>query len=94
MWPVEKVRARLFEPFVTTKPNGMGVGLSVCRTIIEAHGGTLQAESGVDGGMVFRLTVPAQVAPTQGTPTQGTPTQGTPPRVVPTQVVPGQAGAG
>jgi two-component system, LuxR family, sensor kinase FixL len=100
----DAVRARLFEPFVTTKPNGMGVGLSVCRTIIEAHGGTLQAESGVDGGMVFRLTVPAQVAPTQGTPTQGTPTQGTPTQGTPTQgtptqgtptqVVPGQAGAG
>jgi two-component system sensor kinase FixL len=54
----EQVRVRLFEPFVTTKPDGMGVGLSVCRTIVEAHGGELRGEDGIDGGTVFRLTIP------------------------------------
>ena len=52
------VRARLFQPFVTTKPTGMGVGLSVCRTIVEAHGGKLRAEDANGGGTVFRFTVP------------------------------------
>ena len=58
----ETVRAKLFEPFVTTKPDGMGVGLSVCRTIIEAHGGELRAENGADGGTVFRFTIPGPSA--------------------------------
>ncbi len=53
----ETVRTRLFQPFVTTKPSGMGVGLSVCRTIVEAHGGELRAEDLPGGGTVFRLTV-------------------------------------
>ena len=62
----EQVRARLFQPFVTTKPGGMGVGLSVCRTIIEAHGGELRAEDAVGGGTAFRLTVPRRGEPFPG----------------------------
>jgi two-component system sensor kinase FixL len=54
----QSVRDRLFQPFVTTKVDGMGVGLSVCRNIIEGHGGRLWAEDGPDGGTVFRFTVP------------------------------------
>jgi two-component system sensor kinase FixL len=50
---------RLFEPFVTSKETGMGVGLSISRTIIEAHGGRLWMEANPLGGTVFRFTIPA-----------------------------------
>jgi two-component system sensor kinase FixL len=54
-----EIAERLFQPFVTTKgAQGMGVGLSICRTIIEAHGGRMWAEPNPGGGTIFRFTVP------------------------------------
>ena len=50
---------RIFEPFVTTKRDGMGIGLSICRSIIEAHGSHLQFEPNLDGGTIFHFTLPA-----------------------------------
>jgi PAS domain S-box-containing protein len=51
--------SRLFEPFYTTKPEGMGMGLSICRTIIEAHGGRLWAIPCEPQGALFQFTIPA-----------------------------------
>lgn len=54
----ELVERNLFAPFVTTKPTGMGLGLSIARSIIEAHGGTLVGTRHPEGGTLFRFTIP------------------------------------
>ena len=53
-----EIADRLFQPFVTTKPQGMGVGLSICRSIIEGHGGKLAMEANPEGGTIFRFSLP------------------------------------
>jgi two-component system sensor kinase FixL len=53
----KEIEPRLFQPFVTSKPTGMGVGLSISRRIIEAHGGELWAEPNPGGGTLFRFTL-------------------------------------
>ncbi len=54
-----EIASQLFQPFVTTKPQGMGVGLSISRTIIESHGGRIAALPNPEGGTVFRFTLRA-----------------------------------
>jgi len=49
---------RVFEPYYTTKPNGLGMGLSIARAIVDAHGGTLWMEPNVDRGVTFFLSLP------------------------------------
>ncbi|MFL6839661.1 MAG: ATP-binding protein, partial [Bradyrhizobium sp.] len=53
---------RVFDPFYTTKPGGLGVGLSICRSIIEAHDGHLSVTANQPRGAIFHFTVPAHTA--------------------------------
>jgi len=55
----QAVTDRLFQPFVTTKDKGMGIGLSICQSIVEAHGGRIWTEPNPGGGTVFRFHLPA-----------------------------------
>jgi signal transduction histidine kinase len=57
-----KVADNVFAPFVTTKPNGMGMGLSICKSIIEKHGGELTADAASPRGAIFRVVLPTEEA--------------------------------
>ena len=54
----ETLAPQLFQPFITSKQTGMGIGLSICRTIIEGHGGRIWFEPGRENGTIFRFTLP------------------------------------
>jgi hypothetical protein len=58
----DNIAGRLFEPFVSNKHDGMGLGLSISRSIIEAHDGQLTAEPNPGGGTIFRFTLPSSGA--------------------------------
>jgi two-component system, LuxR family, sensor kinase FixL len=54
-----EIGAQLFQPFITSKAHGMGVGLSISRTIVEAHGGAIGPRPNPGGGTIFSFTLPA-----------------------------------
>jgi signal transduction histidine kinase len=51
---------RIFEGFFTTKPQGMGMGLSICRSIVEAHGGRIWAVPGIPHGTILHVQLPTR----------------------------------
>ena len=58
-----RISSTLFTPFVTTKSHGLGIGLTIVRTIVDAHGGTIGAHNNPEGGATFTVTLPAAKRP-------------------------------
>jgi signal transduction histidine kinase len=58
----EKDKNRIYEPFFTTKSTGTGIGLTICRSIIESHGGVLQASANRPSGTIFEVVLPIEAA--------------------------------
>ena len=54
---------RVFEPFVTFREKGLGLGLAISRSIVTAHGGSIRAENNADGGATFRCLLPVALVP-------------------------------
>ena len=59
---------RIFDPFISTKPHGMGLGLSICKSIVEAHMGRIWATFGDEGGATFHVALPVSRTPGSGVP--------------------------
>ena len=53
-----EIHAKLFTPFVTTKPHGLGIGLAIAQRIVDAHGGTIRAQESSGGGATLVVTLP------------------------------------
>ena len=63
-WVADEELGKLFEPYFSTKKSGLGMGLAICRSIIESHAGTLTARRNPDSGLTFEFTLPTRTEST------------------------------